>query len=268
MKSLLNFNKKDKKYIELQNDDKLLLSFIAKNKYIDDIAAKILLNKKNNRAFWRRIRKLKEYGYIRKSKVIITSANWGVKPPLVTVFSLDSAGCDLYHVKKIKTVGIQGEHLKHNLFVRRVAVILEKIKANGEPFDYEVEAVLDEYSDKIYIDKINKYKIRPDIFLSLFNILFEIELTVKPDKNHYGKRLFWSQYLKEYDKTVWLVENQNDKEKLIKIFSNYAGESFKYDPVLDKKMIFSDVLNKNLIIVLDDFFANPEVFLKRWTGLN
>ena len=48
MKSLLNFNKKDKKYIELQNDDKLLLSFIAKNKYIDDIAAKILLNKKNN----------------------------------------------------------------------------------------------------------------------------------------------------------------------------------------------------------------------------
>jgi hypothetical protein len=80
--------------------------------------------------------------------------------------------------------------------------------------------------------------------------------------------MFWSQYLKHYDKTVWLVPSQKDKERLIKIFTNYAGESFKYDPVLDKKMIFLDAADKNLVVVLDDFFSNPETFLKLWTGLN
>ena len=86
--------------------------------------------------------------------------------------------------------------------------------------------------------------------------------------NAYAKRLFWSQYLKNYNKTVWLVGGQKDKEKLIKIFTNYAGESFKYDPVLDKKMIFSDVLDNNLVVIFDDFFSNPEHFLRVWTGLN
>ncbi|MCL4533259.1 MAG: hypothetical protein M1502_03220, partial [Deltaproteobacteria bacterium] len=47
-----------KKRIELQNNDKLLLQFIADNKYIDDVTAKILLNKKSDRAFWDRIKKL------------------------------------------------------------------------------------------------------------------------------------------------------------------------------------------------------------------
>ena len=189
-------NKKDKKRIELQDDDRRFLGFLANYKYVDDIAAKTLLNKKKDRAFWRRIRKLKEFGYIRKSKVVIASAAWGVKPIFITVFSLDSAGCDLYYTRKIRTIGVQEEHLKHSLFIRRVVAILEKLKTDGEPFDYETEHGLDEYSDKkIYIDKEKKYKIRPDIFLKSFNILIEIELTIKPDKNHYGKRLFWTQYL-------------------------------------------------------------------------
>ena len=85
--------------------------------------------------------------------------------------------------------------------------------------------------------------------------------------SHGGQRLIKSFFLDSL-KTVWLVENQNDKEKLIKIFSNFAGESFKYDSVLDKKMIFSDAADKNLVVVLDDFFSNPETFLKLWTGLN
>ena len=262
-------NKKDKKRIELQDDDKRLLGFIAGHKYIDETAAKILLNKKNDRAFWRRIRKLKEYGFIRKSKVVIASAKWGVKPLFITVFSLDSAVCDLYYTKKIRTIGVQGEHLKHSLLIRRVAAVLEKLKTDGEPFGYETEPALDDYSDeRIYIDKEKKYKIRPDIFLRNFNILIEVELTIKPDKTAYGKRLFWTQYLKNYNKTVWLVESQNVKEKLIKIFSNFAGESFKYDLVLDKKMIFTDVLNQNLVVVLDDFFDNPEHFFRVWSGLN
>jgi hypothetical protein len=269
MKAILDFKKKDRKYIALQNYDKLLLGFITKYKYIDEAAAKILLSKKNDRAFWRRVRKLIAYNFIRKSKIAISSAVWGVKPLFITVFSLDSAGCDLYYTKKIKTIGVQGEHLKHSLLIRRVAAILERLKTAGEMFDYETEPTLDEYSDeRIYIDNEKKYRIRPDIFIKNFNVLIEVELTVKPDRDAYAKRLFWSQYLKNYNKTVWLVGGQNDKEKLIKIFTNYAGESFKYDPVLDKKMIFSDVLDKNFVVVFDDFFYNPETFLRRWTGLN
>ena len=268
MKTILDFNKKDRKYIALQDYDKLLLGFVRKYKYIDEAAAKILLSKKNDRAFRRRIRKLKDYNFIRQSNTIIDSVEWGVKPNYTIVFSLDSAGCDLYHTKKIKTVGVEGEHLKHNIFVRRVAASIEKIKIENELLDYQIESLLDDYTDKIYIDKSKKYKLRPDIFLPIFNVLFEIELTIKPDKNHYGKRLFWSQYLKNYSKTIWLVENQKDKERLIKTFQSFAGEPFKYDPVLDKKMIFSDVLNQNLVVVFDDFFSNPEHFLRVWSGLN
>lgn len=263
-----------KKRIELQNNDKLLLQFIADNKYIDDVTAKILLNKKSDRAFWDRIKKLISYNYIRKTRITINSADWNAKPELLTAFSLDTQGCKLFGKEKIKTVGVQGEHLKHNLYVRRVAAIVERfrIDENGnknELLNYETESVLDDYNDeRIYIDKKNKYKIRPDILIRNLNLLIEIELNIKPDHKHYGKRLFWSQYLKEYDKTVWLVPSQKDKERLIKIFTNYAGESFKYDSVLDKKMIFSDAADKNLVVVLDDFFSNPETFLKLWTGLN
>ncbi len=262
-----DLSNKSKKRIELQDDDKNLLSFLARHKYIDDFAAKIVLDKKNDRAFGRRIKKLIEYEYIRKKRITINSAEWGVKPELITVFSLDDAGADIYNSKKIRTVGVQGEHLKHNLFVRRVCANIERLKPEG--FEYETESVLSNYNDeRIYIDKTKKYKVRPDIFIQIFNILIEVELTVKPDTAHYGKRLFWSQYLKNYNKTVWLVNGQKDKEKLIKIFTNYAGESFKYDPVLDKKMIFSDVVEKNLVVVFDDFFASSEIFLRRWTGLD
>ncbi|RZV40245.1 MAG: hypothetical protein EVJ48_01765 [Candidatus Acidulodesulfobacterium acidiphilum] len=263
-----------KKRIELQNNDKLLLRFIADNKYIDDVTAKILLNKKSDRAFWDRIKKLISYNYIRKTRITINSPDWNAKPELLTAFSLDTQGCKLFGKEKIKTVGVQGEHLKHNLYIRRVAAIVERfrIDENGnknELLNYETESVLDDYNDeRIYIDKKNKYKIRPDILIRNLNLLIEIELNIKPDHKHYGKRLFWSQYLKEYDKTVWLVPSQKDKERLIKIFMNYAGESFKYDSVLDKKMIFSDAADKNLVVVLDDFFSNPETFLKLWTGLN
>ena len=256
-----------KKRIELQDDDKNLLSFLARHKYIDDFAAKILLDKKNDRAFWRRIGKLTEYEYIRKKRITINSAQWGARPEFITVFSLDDAGADIYRTKKIKTVGVQGEHLKHNLFIRRVCANIEKLKKEG--FEYETEPVLDDYNDeRIYVDKTKKYKIRPDIFIQIFNILIEVELTVKPDRTHYGKRLFWTQYLRDYNKTVWLVGGQRDKEKLIKILSSYAKESFKYDAGLDKKMIFTDTVNKNLVVVLDDFFASHETFLKLWAGLN
>jgi hypothetical protein len=98
--------------------------------------------------------------------------------------------------------------------------------------------------------------------------LFEIELNIKPNKNHHGKRLFWSQHLKNYNKTIWFVENQNDKQKLINIFQNFAGQSFRYDSVLDKKMIFTDILSQNLIIVFDDFFDNPDKYFMLWSGLN
>lgn len=263
-----------KKRIEFQDNDKLLLRFIADNKYIDDITARILLDKKSDRSFWDRIKKLISYSYIRKTKIIINSTEWGVKPEQLTVFSLNTQGCRLFNKEKIKTIGVQGEHLKHNLYIYRIAAIIERLRIydNGEKnelLDYEIEAVLDDYNDeRIYIDKKNKYKIRPDILIRNLNLLIEIELNIKPDHKHYGKRLFWSQYLKEYDKTVWFVYSQNDKERLIKIFMNYAGESFKYDSVLDKKMIFSDAADKNLVVVLDDFFSTPETFLSLWTGLN
>jgi hypothetical protein len=263
-----------KKRIEFQDNDKLLLRFIADNKYIDDITARILLDKKSDRSFWDRIKKLISYSYIRKTKIIINSTEWGVKPEQLTVFSLNTQGCRLFNKEKIKTIGVQGEHLKHNLYIYRIAAIIERLRIydNGEKnelLDYEIEAVLDDYNDeRIYIDKKNKYKIRPDILIRNLNLLIEIELNIKPDHKHYGKRLFWSQYLKEYDKTVWLVPSQKDKERLIKIFMNYAGESFKYDSVLDKKMIFSDAADKNLVVVLDDFFSTPETFLSLWTGLN
>ena len=67
-KVFTDLSKQSKKRIELQDDDKLFLEFLARNKYIDDTAAKIVLNKKNDRAFWRRSRKLIEYEYIRKKK--------------------------------------------------------------------------------------------------------------------------------------------------------------------------------------------------------
>ncbi len=262
-----------KKRIEFQDNDKLLLRFIADNKYVDDITARILLDKKSDRSFWDRIKKLISYSYIRKTKIIINSTEWGVKPEQLTVFSLDTQGCRLFNKEKIKTIGVQGEHLKHNLYIYRIAAIIERLRIydNGEKnelLDYEIEATLDDYTDKgIYIDKNNKYKIRPDILIKNLNILIEVEINIKPNHKHYGKRMFWSQYLKHYDKTVWLVNSQNDKQSLIKIFTNYAGESFKYDPVLDKKMISSDSADKNLVVVLDDFFANPTDYLKVWTGL-
>ena len=266
-KIFTDLSKESKKHIELQDDDKNLLSFLARNKYIDGAAAKIVLNKKNDRAFLRRIKKLIEYEYIRKKRITINFAKWGVKQEFITALSLDDAGADIYNIKKIKTVGVQGEHLRHNLFVRRVCANIERLKQEG--FEYETEQVLDDYNDeRIYIDKTKKYKIRPDIFMQDFAILIEVELNIKPDRMHYGKRLFWTQYLRNYNKTVWLVNGQKDKEKLIKIFTNYAGESFKYDPVLDKKMIFTDTVNKNLVVVFDDFFASPETFLKLWAGLN
>lgn len=259
------FNKKERERIELTDDDKELLLFIARHKFIDDVAGRIVLSKKNDRAFWRRINKLKQYGYARTHFAALQSVRFGTRQKNVTVIALDSAGCTLTNTKKISKLA---SNLKHNLYVKRVCAAL--LRLIGQGFEYDTESIM-EYDEKnkyVHIpDPQERYNIRPDIFVKDYQIAFEIELNIK-DKYDYEKRLFWFQFVKNLNKTIWLVETENDKRKLINIFKNCAGIWFQTDKYGTKKLIDDNVIDKNFVMTMDDFLSNYEQTILRITGLS
>ena len=259
------FNKKERERIELTDDDRELLLFIARHKFIDDLAGKIVLNKKNDRAFLRRINKLKQYNYVRTHSATLQNIRFGIKQKNIAVIALDREGCLLTNTKKISKLAV---NLKHNLYVKRICAALLKLREQG--FEYEMETIM-EYDEKnkyVHIpDPQERYNIRPDIFVKDYQIAFEIELNIK-DKYDYEKRLFWSQFLENLNKILWLVETENDKRKLINIFKNCAGIWFEYNKIGTKKFIDERVVDRNFIITIDDFFSDYEQTILRIAGLS
>ncbi len=259
------FNKTKRQRIELTDDDRELLLFIARHKFIDDVAGRIVLSKKNDRAFLRRINKLKQYNYVRTQAATLQNIRFGIKQKNITIIALDTEGCLLTNTKKISKLAV---NLKHNLYIKRICAALLKLREQG--FEYEMETIM-EYDEKnkyIHIpDSKERYNIRPDIFVKDYQIAFEIELNIK-DKYDYEKRLFWSQFLENLNKILWLVGTENDKRKLINIFKNCAGIWFQIDKYGTKKLIDDNVIDKNFVMTMDDFLSNYEQTILRITGLS
>ena len=259
------FNETKRQRIELTDDDRELLLFIALHKFIDDVAGRIVLSKKNDRAFLRRINKLKQYNYVRTHLATLQNIRFGIKQKNITVIALDTEGCLLTNTKKISKLAV---NLKHNLYVKRICAALLKLREQG--FEYEMETIM-EYDEKnkyVHIpDQQERYNIRPDIFVKDYQIAFEIELNIK-DKYDYEKRLFWSQFLENLNKILWLVETENDKIKLINIFQNASGGWFQIDKFGTKKYIDVKVKDKNLVMTIDDFLSNYEEIILSFAGLN
>lgn len=249
---------KTKKRVDLTGNDKLFLKFLARHKYCDETAAKILYQK-SEQTFWRRMRKLKKYQYIRKNIMPLQSPLLVEKNELLNIFSLDSAGCKMYETKKISGVNKLGILFKHDVFIKRLCAVLE-ILSQGHGFSFKMEFMLDDFieTQNIYIKDDNKMKIRPDIYIPEYKLAFEIETNIKHNINRYGRRLFWSQWIKNLEKTIWFVDNENDKNRLINNLSHWSLKQFKYDKILDSRMIFSDTIDKNKVFVFNEFLENYE----------
>ncbi len=259
--------KKNRKRIDLQNDDKILISFLARHKYCDNVAGKILLNKKNDRAFWKRLKKLKEYKIFRTGKIFLNDLTFNKQPEIVSLIALDDEGLRLTGTQKRFRIAT---NLKHNLYIKRVCAAIEKMKEQG--FEYETEYVHN-FKEKTKNDDFpflsdEVKRIRPDVFILNFNIDFEIELTIKKRSDSYGARLFFSQFLNDYNKTIWITANVNDKIKLINIFNSYRDVWFVYDTKYNlKSFIDGRQINKNLVLTIDDFLQNYEQNILKFAGL-
>ncbi len=258
---------KKKTRCDITDQDEIFLLFLKKNKYCDEIAARIIYQK-SEQTFWRRIRKLEKYKYIRKVLMSIDSSGFTGEHKRVFVFGLDTKGCS--HCETVKTnieISSNGIQLRHKLYIKRLAACLENLSIyNG--FSYNSEFILNEFKENegIFISdqNINKYAIRPDIYIQEYKICFEVELSIKHDNQTYGQKLFSMQYLKNINKVIWLVENQKSKDKLLShiLLWDDSSKLFQYDQSLNKKMIFTDTINKNIIHIFDDFISDYQKYFE------
>ncbi len=258
-----NRDKISGKRVDTTESDKKFLNFMALHEYIDEAGANIIYER-SKRKLWERLYKLIEYNYIDKSVASLYEIVPNKKTKRINIFSLGSEGCSEFNIRKIKSIGKEGTSLRHALYIRRLCAALKMMESDN--FEYQTEYILDKFNNYlinefgnkhsiIYPDDDTKIKIRPDIYIDKYNILLEVELSIK-NKKRYAERLFWAQYMNGVSKTIWFVKDEKDKGRLMSIFSELENYSYVYYKGFNPQLISPDAIYKNPVWILDDFLEN------------